>query len=322
MNDTNVSTSQGAPAIARWLLLIAQLPAKPDYLRVKLRRRVQRIGALALRSSVFALPNRADTTEDLMWLRTELLADGADAIICGATPIAGVTDAELERRFQTSRDEDYDGIIEEARAVTATGEREEASRALPRLRRRLADVAKLDFFGAERGRAARDAMAELSALAATRPGTSQSEVRGAAPRGRTWVTREGVFVDRIASAWLIRRFIDPDATFKFVPAGGYAPQADEVRFDMYDAEYTHEGDRCTFETLLARFALDDPALTALAEIVHDIDCKDARFERPEAAGLESILAGLVRAQPDDARRIEQGSMLMEALYSQLGGANA
>jgi hypothetical protein len=283
---------------------------------------VQRIGALALRSSVFALPNRADTTEDLMWLRTELLADGADAIICGATPIAGVTDAELERRFQTSRDEDYDGIIEEARAVTATGEREEASRALPRLRRRLADVAKLDFFGAERGRAARDAMAELSALAATRPGTSQSEVRGAAPRGRTWVTREGVFVDRIASAWLIRRFIDPDATFKFVPAGGYAPQADEVRFDMYDAEYTHEGDRCTFETLLARFALDDPALTALAEIVHDIDCKDARFERPEAAGLESILAGLVRAQPDDARRIEQGSMLMEALYSQLGGANA
>ena len=316
MSDTNVSTSQG-----RWLLLIAQLPPKPDYLRVKLRRRVQRIGAVALRSSVFALPNRADTTEDLMWLRTELLADGADAIVCGATPIAGLTDAEFERRFQSSRDADYDEIIEEVRAVTVAGGREEALRALPRLRRRLDEVAKLDFFGAERGRSARDAVAGISALAAARTDESQSDARSdaltAAPRGRTWVTREGVFVDRIASAWLIRRFIDRDATFKFVPARGYTPLSDEVRFDMYDAEYTHEGDACTFETLLARFALDDPALRALAEIVHDIDCKDAKFDRPEVAGLESILAGLVRAQPDDARRIEQGSVLLDALYAQL-----
>ena len=129
-----------------------------------------------------------------------------------------------------------------------------------------------------------------------------------------------MFVDRIASAWLIRRFIDREATFKFVPARGYTPLAGELRFDMYDAEYTHEGDRCTFETLLARFALDDPALRALAQIVHDIDCKDARFDRPEAAGLESILAGLVRAQPDDARRIELGSVMMDALHAQLGSS--
>ena len=319
MNDTNVSTSQErSGAAARWLLLIAQLPPKPDYLRVKLRRRVQRIGAVALRSSVFALPNRADTTEDLVWLRTELVADGADAIICGATPIAGLTDAELERRFQASRDGDYDEIIDEARAVTATGGREEAVRALPRLRRRLDEVAKLDFFGAERGGAAREAIAELSALAAVRIGASPSDAPSTSPRGRTWVTREGVFVDRIASAWLIRRFIDREATFKFVPARAYRPLDGEVRFDMYDAEYTHEGDRCSFETLLARFALDDPALGALAEIVHDIDCKDAKYGRPEAAGLESILAGLVRTQLDDARRIERGSVMMDALYVQLG----
>ena len=313
MSDTNVSTSQ-----ARWLLLIAQLPPKPDYLRVKLSRRVQRIGAVALRNSVFVLPSRAETTEDLMWLRTELLADGADAVICSASPIVGLTDTELERRFQASSDREYDEIIEEARAVIAAGSREDAVRALPRLRRRLDEVAKLDFFGAERGEAARGSMAELSALGATPTDASRSERPSAAPRGRTWVTREGVFVDRIASAWLIRRFIDRDATFKFVPERGYTPLRDEVRFDMYDAEYTHEGDRCTFETLLARFALDDPALSALAEIVHDIDCKEAKFDRPEAAGLESILAGLVRAQPDDARRIEQGSVLMDALYAQLG----
>ena len=320
MNDTFVSSSQGGPsdAASRWLLLIVQLPPKPDYLRVKLRRRVQRIGALALRSAVFVLPNRVDATEDLVWLRTELLADGADAVICSATLLEGVSDDELERRFQAGRDDDYDEILDEARPVIVAQARDEAARALPRLRRRLDEVEKLDFFGAGRGEEARRAIAELSALASGRAEAPSPAT--AAPRGRTWVTREGVFVDRIASAWLIRRFIDREATFRFVPAQGYEPLSGELRFDMYDAEYTHEGDRCTFETLLARFALDDPALRALAEIVHDIDCKDAKYDRPEAAGLESILAGLVRAQPDDARRVEQGSVLMDALFAQLGSA--
>src|SRR5687767_8385535 len=328
MIDTNVSTSQETLGVAaRWLLLIAQLPPKPDYLRVKLRRRVQRIGAVALRSSVFALPNRPDTTEDLIWLRTELLADGADAIICGATPIAGLTDAELERRFQAGRDGDYDEIVEEARAVTAAGGREEAVRALPRLRRRLGEVAKLDFFGAERGEVARVAIAELSGLAAVRIGASQSDAPRPAPRaasrGRTWVTREGVFVDRIASAWLIRRFIDPDATFKFVGGRSYRPQPDELRFDMYQAEYTHEGDRCTFETLLDRFDLeDDPALGAIAEIVHDIDLKDEKFGREEAAGVAIVLGGISRTHARDADRLRQGAAVFDGLYAQLGGARA
>ena len=320
MNDTNVSLSQGGQSTsARWLLLIVQLPPEPAYLRVKLRRRVKRIGAIALRSSVFVLPDRPEATEDLVWLRTELLADGADAIVCSASPLAGVTDAELEQRFRTIRDESYDEIIEGARGLITTENREDAMRALPRLRRRLDEVEKLDFFDAERGEAARRTIAELSALASGRADASSNEA-SSTPLGRTWVTREGVFVDRIASAWLIRRFIDREATFKFVPPRGYTPRQGELRFDMYDAEYTHEGDRCTFETLLARFELDDPALRALAEIVHDIDCKDGKYDRPEAAGLDSILAGLVRAQPDDARRIEQGSALMDALYTQLGSA--
>jgi hypothetical protein len=322
MNDTNVSTRQeGEFGEARWLLLIAQLPPKPDYLRVKLRRRVQRIGAIPVRSSVFALPNRADTVEDFVWLRTELLADGADAFICTASPIAGLTDTELEQRFRSGRDGEYQELIEEVRAMTSKDDREEAVRALPRMRRRLDDIGRVDFFGAERGAEARSALAQLSALASGRTEASPSDATRTAPRGRTWVTREDVFVDRIASAWLVSRFIDRDARFKFVPARGYEPLAGEVRFDMYDAEYTHEGDRCTFETLLARFALAEPALGALAEIVHDIDCKDAKYDRPEAAGVEAILAGLVRAERDDARRIEQGRALMEALYAQLGGAS-
>ena len=309
-----------------WLLLIAQLPPKPDYLRVKLRRRIQRIGAVALRGAVYVLPNQPDAVEDFEWLRTELLADGADAIVCTATPMAGISEEELRRRFCDARGTEYAALAEEARAVAASDSRDDAGRALTRLRRRLDEIGRVDFFGSAERFDAEAALEGLTAVGASAPDRNEALVPAeradadGTPRGRTWVTREGVFVDRIASAWLIRRFIDPEATFKFVPARGYVPLAGELRFDMFDAEYTHEGDRCTFETLVARFALDDPALRSLGEIVHDIDCKDAKFARPEVTGVESILRGLVSTHAADADRVAQGSAIFDALYTQLGGA--
>jgi hypothetical protein len=131
---------------------------------------------------------------------------------------------------------------------------------------------------------------------------------------RTWVTRKGIHVDRMASAWLIRRFIDPHARFKFVPAKGYQPQPGEIRFDMYEAEFTHEGDRCTFEVLIERVGLSDPGLRPIAEIVHDIDLKDAKFAREEAPGIDRIIAGIAMANKDDETRLVRGSALFEGLY--------
>lgn len=136
-----------------------------------------------------------------------------------------------------------------------------------------------------------------------------------AARGRTWVTRTGLKVDRMASAWLIRKFIDPEARFKFVPAKGYSPEQRELRFDMFDAEFTHEGDRCTFEVLIQRFGLEAPGLRQLAEIVHDIDLKDARFGREEAAGVAQLVAGIAAAHPDDEERLARGSALFDDLYA-------
>ena len=135
---------------------------------------------------------------------------------------------------------------------------------------------------------------------------------------RVWVTRRGIKVDRIGSAWLIRKAIDPEARFKFVDPAGYVPEPGELRFDMFDGEFTHEGPRCTFETLLARFDLADPALAALGEIVHDVDCKDALYERAEAAGLAAFIQGLVATTPGDLVRLERGSMMFDALYASLG----
>ena len=134
------------------------------------------------------------------------------------------------------------------------------------------------------------------------------------PHGQTWVTRRGVHVDRIASAWLIRRFIDPEARFKFVADKGYVPEMGEIRFDMFEAEYTHEGDHCTFEVLLARLCQPEPALQAIAEIVHDIDLKDGKFGREEAAGIKTLIAGIAAATDDDSRRLERGASALDDLY--------
>ena len=133
-------------------------------------------------------------------------------------------------------------------------------------------------------------------------------------RARTWVTRTGIHVDRMASAWLIRRFIDREATFKFVAPKGYRPAPRELRFDMFEAEFTHEGDRCTFEVLLRRFGVDDPALGALGEIVHDIDLKDGKFGRPEVAGFEHLVAGIAVAHREDVARLDRASAVLDDLY--------
>ena len=136
-------------------------------------------------------------------------------------------------------------------------------------------------------------------------------------RGHTWVTRQNVYIDRIASAWLIRRVIDPKARFRFTGNRRYQPKAGEVRFDMFDAEYTHEGDRCTYEILVDRAGLRDRALRAIGEIVHDIDCKDGKFDRKETPGVAAMIEGLARVTPEDAKRLERGAALFDQLYASL-----
>jgi hypothetical protein len=147
---------------------------------------------------------------------------------------------------------------------------------------------------------------DTASVRATKPLVSGS--------GHVWVTRRQVHVDRIGSAWLIRRFIDPQGTFKFVPAKGYKPRRGELRFDMFEAEYTHEGDRCTFEVLLHKSGLKEPALAAIGEIVHDIDLKDGKFARAEAGGIAALIDGLAQADISDQERVERGAQLFDNLY--------
>ena len=322
MPESRETGEDQAAAAPRWLLLIHQIPPKPDYFRVKVRRRLQRIGAVPLKSSVYVLPCGDETLEDFQWLAGEIVTEGGEATICEATFLEGVSDEEVRQLFHSARDADYREIAAAAHELARAGDASRTAAELPRLVKRLGEVAGVDFLGAPARREAEDALAEADrSISAARRG-AEPGVRAAAGaralRGRTWVTRRGVYVDRIASAWLIRRFLDPDARFAFVDPKGYRPRAGELRFDMFDAEYTHEGDSCTFETLLDRLGGDlarDRALRAIAEIVHDIDCKDEKFGREEAAGVASLLSGIARAHDDDAARVERGAALFDDLYA-------
>jgi hypothetical protein len=313
------------PRRARWLLLIHQLPKDPAYARVKIGRRLARVGAVALKNSVYVLPRTDATIEDFQWVRREVLEGGGEATVLEAELVDGVSDDELEAKFREASDAAYGAIVAEARILAtplrrrralADDERTALLDDVQRLERRLQELKTTDFFGASGREAASKLLIELRAK--TKPpkadGGSPSE-RAAFMSGRTWVTRTGIHVDRIASAWLIRRFIDAEATFKFVAPRGYVPEKGELRFDMFDAEYSHEGDRCTFETLLARFALAAPGLRAISEVVHDIDLKEAKFGRAETPGVAAAIAGLCRSQRNDDERLDRGSVIFESLLA-------
>ena len=318
-----------------WLLLIHQIPPKPDYFRVRVGRRLARVGAVAIKNSVYVLPATEQTMEDFQWILREIVEGGGDASICRSAFVDGLSDAEIEQLFREARSRDYEEILAEARATlkalpagrrVPAERRAEVEEALARLSKRFAGVEKIDFFDTEAHRSARQALKVLDERLPS-PTVQPAEPTLGVDReqfhGRTWVTRQGVFVDRIASAWLIRRFIDPEARFKFVAPQGYRTKPGELRFDMFDAEYTHEGDRCTFETLLRQFSLGGPGLAEIAEIVHDIDLKDGKFNREDAPGIERVLAGIAAAYPDDGARLERGAQVFDELFALLGrGAEA
>ncbi|HET7881782.1 MAG TPA: chromate resistance protein ChrB domain-containing protein [Acetobacteraceae bacterium] len=304
-------TKSRADEPAAWLLLLHQLPARPAYTRVKLWRRLQALGAIAVKNAVYALPAGPQAQEDFEWVLKEIGEGGGEGLIVEARLIDGLTDDAARALFNTAREADYRALAKEIRAI----EKEASPTQVARLRAEAKRIATIDFFGAN-GR--EDVEARLAALSAGGAATGAAPRSLVPERGQVWVTRRDVHVDRIGSAWLIRRFIDTEAVFKFVPAKGYRPCKGEIRFDMFDAEYTHEGDRCTFEVLLQRSGRDDPALTAISEIVHDIDLKDGKFARVEAGGIAALIDGLARADLTDMERVEQGGQLFDNLYALFG----
>lgn len=286
-------------------------------------RQLQRLGALPLKGGAYVLPHTPQLREDFEWLRADILSLKGDASLFVADPADAKEGAHLAAQFRDARAADFAVLEHDAVAESRRAKGRETSRgrrALRQLSERLQHLQSIDFFGAGAKSAAADRIASLGRrtggpMPAT--GTDKPALKPAAYRSRVWVTRPRPGIDRFASAWLIRRFIDPKARFVFAADAEAArrqhPRA--VPFDMYGVELGHQGTECTFETLARRFHIRAPGLDALARLVHTVDLKDDRYAVPEAPAIQKIVDGLRRQHDDDDVLLERGIETIEALFA-------
>ncbi len=268
------------------------------------------------------LPAREECVEAFQWLAQEVEQAKGEALLMRVERFEGLSDAQLIALFQGARKDDYAALDERAAALEKSlrGSRRrnprddaQARDLLARLRREHAEIARIDFFDSPAGAQVASRLANIEeALSPARPDdTRVAPAALSAYRNKRWVTRPSPHIDRLACAWLIRRFINPRAVIRYSDA----PLADEVAFDMSQGPFSHHGNLCTFETMVRAFTLDDPALGAIAEIVHEIDLRDGRYVRPEVPGIDTILRGWMSSP--DADREAHGIALFDGLYAAL-----
>lgn len=312
----------------RWLVLVHQIPNRPSKLRVKVWRRLQGVGAVAVKNSVYVLPHSAEAREDLEWIRGEIVAGGGEAVVFAGDAVDEISTAGLVDAWQAARRADWDALRDRAGSLLAEhrarpGTEPEDRRRLEResrsLHGRAQHIDRIDRLGSPGRPEALAALRDLEGLlrgageGASRPAP---RLRAADFAGRTWLTRPRPGVDRMASAWLIRRFVDPGAEFAFSeripPGGGVVP------FDMFGVELGHHGDRCTFETLLDAFGLEGSGLRRIARVVHALDLRTdgagAGAAEAETATVGALVAGLRASVLDDGRLLDHGIALFEALF--------
>jgi hypothetical protein len=327
-----------SPASPRWLLLIASLPPTPSRHRVRVWRMLRKWGAVALRKAVYVLPYSKDHYESFQWVAQEIQTVGGEATFLKVDQVENLPDEAVVRLFREARRQDYQALTAEVREAVDDLDRLPRGRAgrrlapaaarLAELTARLEAIAEVDFFeapgravaAAALGRLRRRLAALGAAPAEGEEGPTPLRLERADYRGRLWVTRERPFVDRLASAWLIRRFVDPAARFAFNGADD-EPPGGAVPYDVHGAALGHRGEDCTFETLVKAFGLDaDVRLRYLAELVHEADLKDGKFAHAETRGLVFVLDALRRAVGDDHELLGEGITLFERLYESLDEA--
>jgi hypothetical protein len=313
MPDTNV----------QWILLLSQLPPKQDALRVRIWRRLQAVGAVMIRNACWCLPDTAQAAEDFQWCIQEIDSAGGEALMCRSVLVEGMTNDQVRGLFRAARDADYAALMHDSRAVLdgiGAQDRDALGRQAAKLRRSFETIVNIDHGRATGRLAAERAIAQVEKAVAQRvapadPMTDLPQPR--ACRGKIWVTRADVGIDRLSSAWFIRGRIDPKARFRFVAGPTAARRSGELRFDMSEAEFTHRGDLCTFEVLLAWSGVRDPGLKRMAMIIHDLDLNDSRHQRPETAGVACTIAGITARIASDTERIAVASAFFDSLHAGL-----
>ena len=302
---------------------MVSLPPHPSSLRVRVWRKLRALGAVPLRKSVYLLPPTPDNFERFQWLSQEVQKDGGEATFLSVENVENMKRAEVVRLFQQVRDQDYRALVERYRKLARGLDRKTPVRStsrrseeLTRLARELERIREIDFFDAPGYHEAKRLQETIEMrLHPGQADTPAADLPMDALKGRRWVTRPRPHVDRIGSAWLIKRFIDPDAEFVFAPSKDFPPDA--IPFDSAGVEFGHQGEDCTFEALVKRLGQRDRRLTHLAEIVHEVDLKDQKFPRDEARGVDLAIRGLLATFKDDQEVLTHGMVLFDGLYAAL-----
>ena len=308
----------------KWILFSSSLPATNARARMRIWRRISAIGAVQLKTGLQILPHREELMENITWLIGEVNASGGEALALQCAQVEGMADEQIEQLFQTQVDQEFAQIQIEAKDLLATADgaaegehARELARALRKLRKRCEAVRQRDFFPS--GTAART-LNILDSIAARlrrpdQPTSPPTRLDRSEYQGRTWVTRTRPYIDRLGSAWLIQRFIDPQARFRFLGAGETADiDQGELPFDMALGAFTHQGELITFEVLIRDFALHDPALARISELVRWIDVQEEALPE-EAALLKTLLDGLIALTADDHQLLERARLLFDALHA-------
>jgi hypothetical protein len=315
----------------KWLLLLLQLPTRPAAARMMTWRRLQQLGSVAVKNSVYALPNTAQAREDFEWLRAEVLAAKGQASIMAADALTAEEDDRIRAAFLEQRAADYAAVLAGVERVLRTVKsraagmaRFAAERAVRAGRDEIDRLDAMQLIPAEARARAVDAIERLQArlAPAEERRADMPSAKGTHRRfhARTWITRPRPGVDRMSSAWLIQRFVDPRAAFAFAAEPPPADDRKRVAFDMFGVAFGHQGDRCTFEVLCDHFRIDDPGVREIAKIVHDVDLKDRRYRLPDAPVVARMVEGLRATHPDDHDLLTHGMAMFAALHASFPSA--
>jgi hypothetical protein len=299
----------------RWLLFLYALPAGRSSQRVGLWRSLKKLGALPLKTSAYLLPDTPAHYERFQWLAQQLRDGGGEATLIRTAEIEGLAPEEIHGMFNAARATDYEDLNRELTKLLRANQRKlsaDFAATVEKLRARETEIQKVDFFESPAKHDTLVLWQKLERLSGPK-GKTAPRVRRADFQGRTWLTRPRPEVDRVGSAWLIKRFIDPKAKFVFAPKVADVPAA--IPYDMLDVDFSHHGDDCTFETLLKRFGLEDRALKEIAGMVHQADLQDGKFAAVEAEGIHRVLRGLAKLGWPDEKILQHGFVCFDALYA-------
>jgi hypothetical protein len=295
-----------------WLLLLLRLPATHTAQRMAIWRKLKKSGAVQIQTSTYVLPDEPARYETFQWLTQHIRDAGGDATLVRAREIEGLSNERLIELFNTARAKEYAALREMLRSLIASARRTtDFGDKLDRLRKQFREIKLTDFFDSPK---ARDLEMLLQKLEGTQPGSKTQPTLGRRDfRGRIWLTRPRPEIDRVGSAWLIRKFIDPKAKFLF--GTKRPPNRRVLTFDMLGGDFSHAGDNCTFETLIRRFAISDKVVAKIGEMVHDADLDDDKFQRNECIGIDRVLKGWAREGLPDKEILRRGFECFDALYA-------